>query len=95
MWEEVFLFLVPFWIQIFDVFLDSVVLAYFDAINIEFCVVKCLIYIEFHYYTPENEVWEDRYESPCLSVCPSVWTRDCDLDFWPSCEYKLTSDIAF
>ena len=50
MWEEVLLILVPFRSQIFDtfdVFLDLVILPYFNAISIDVYMVKCLIYINF------------------------------------------------
>ena len=44
MWEEVLLFLVPFRSQIFDaffdVFLDLVILPYFDAISMDFLCRK-------------------------------------------------------
>ena len=46
MWEEVLLFLVPFWSQIltrFDVILDFVIFAYFYAISIDFYEVDCFI----------------------------------------------------
>ena len=42
MWEEVLLLLVPFRSQIFDVFLDLVILPYFNAISVDFYAVKCL-----------------------------------------------------
>ena len=35
-----------FW-RVFDVFLDFVILPYFNAISMDFYVVKCLIYIYF------------------------------------------------
>ena len=35
-----------FW-HVFDVFLDLVILPYFNAISIDFYAVKCLIYIYF------------------------------------------------
>ena len=47
MWEEMLLFLVPFQSQIFDVFLDLVILPYFNAISKGFYAVKCLINIYF------------------------------------------------
>ena len=37
---------VKFW-RVFDVFLDFVILPYFDAIAMDFYAVKCLIYIYF------------------------------------------------
>ena len=37
---------VKFW-RVFEVFLDLVILPYFDAISIDFYAVKCLIYIYF------------------------------------------------
>ena len=51
MWEEVlFIFgSIPksnFW-RVFDVFLDLVILPYFNAISMDFYAVKCLIYIYF------------------------------------------------
>ena len=33
--------------RVFDVFLDLVILPYFNAISIDFYAVKCLIYIYF------------------------------------------------
>ena len=39
-------FLTRFW-RVFDVFLDLVILPYFNAISIDFYAVKCLIYIYF------------------------------------------------
>ena len=51
MWEEVLLFLVPFQSQIFDaffeVFLDLVKFALFNAISIDFYAVKSFICINF------------------------------------------------
>ena len=51
MWEEVLLFLVPFWSQIFDaffdVFLDLAIFAYFNAIFIDFYALKSFICIYF------------------------------------------------
>ena len=47
MWEEVLLFLVSFGSQIFDVFLDLVILVYFNAISIDFYSVKSFICINF------------------------------------------------
>ena len=47
MWEEVLLFLVPFRSQIFDVFLDLVKFALFNAISIDFYAVKSFICIIF------------------------------------------------
>ena len=47
MWEEVLLFLVPFRSQIFDIFLDLVIFAYFNAISLDFYAVKCFIWIYF------------------------------------------------
>ena len=35
-----------FW-RVFDVFLDLVILPYFNAISLHFYAVKCLIYIYF------------------------------------------------
>ena len=46
-WSVGTMFLVPFWSQIFDVFLDFVILPYFNAISMDFYAVKCLIYIYF------------------------------------------------
>ena len=51
MWEEVLLFLgsIPksnFW-RVFDVFLDLVIFAYFNAIFIDFDAVKSFICIDF------------------------------------------------
>ena len=40
------LFLVSFGSQIFDVFLDLVILVYFNAISIDFYAVKCFICIK-------------------------------------------------
>ena len=37
---------VKFW-RVFDVFLDFVILPYFNAISMDFYAVKCLIYIYF------------------------------------------------
>ena len=45
MWEEVLLFLVSFGSQIYDVFLDLVILVYFNAISIDFYSVKSFIRI--------------------------------------------------
>ena len=46
-WEEVLLFFVPFRSQIFDaifdVFLDLVILVYFNVISINFYAVNCFI----------------------------------------------------
>ena len=43
--DEVLLFFVPFWSQIFDrvfgVILDLVILPYFNAISVNYYVVKC------------------------------------------------------
>ena len=47
MWEEVLLFLVPFWSQIFDIFLDLVIFVYFNATLIDFYAVKSFICIYF------------------------------------------------
>ena len=47
MWDEVLLLLVPFQSPIFDVFLDLVIFANFNATSIYFYAVKCLIYIYF------------------------------------------------
>ena len=50
MWEEVLLFLVPFRSQIFDafeVFLDLVIFAYFNATLIDFYAVERIICIYF------------------------------------------------
>ena len=51
MWEEVLLFLAPisksnFW-RVFDVFLDLVKFALFNAISIDFYAVKSFICINF------------------------------------------------
>ena len=47
MWDEVLLYLVPFQSQIFDAFLNLVILSYLNAISIDFYAVKCLTYIYF------------------------------------------------
>ena len=51
MWEEVLFFFgsIPksnFW-RVFDVFLDLVILVYFNAISIDFYVVKSFICLNF------------------------------------------------
>ena len=46
-WEEALLFLVPFWSQIFDFFLNYVILVYLNPISIDLYVVKCFICIFF------------------------------------------------
>ena len=52
MWEEVLLFFgfhseVKFFDAFFDVFLDLVILVYFNAISIDFYVVKSFICLNF------------------------------------------------
>ena len=47
MWEEVLLFLVPFRSQIFDVFLDLVKFALFNATSVDFYAIKSFICINF------------------------------------------------
>ena len=61
MWEEGLVFLVPCWSQfflcVFDIFFDLVILVYFNAISIDFCAIKslsALILCNFHLYKWKN-----------------------------------------
>ena len=64
MLKEVLLFLVPFkviFLTRFDVFLDLVILPYFNAISTGFYAVKCLINNDFYLCNCHVFKWETAY----------------------------------